>query len=243
MVRMAPSWVDVVGTSHSQDGPCVCHPHRQSEGAEPESTESVPKALGSTFRAMSLEPEPLAFCRLVGMKPTEVMMDGRDLDHGFTRLRQVLIVLAQPPVPSQPGERALHDPTTLQGDEPPFSGRTAYHHHPVTPVMHAQPTIQFMIVILVVGLDHFQARVVRSRQLGEQFLSPLGIIDIGSRDHNSQQQPHGIHDDMTFAATDSLAPVGPHVLPAVSGLDRLTVDAGYAGSGVAAGGARAAAGR
>ena len=45
-------------------------------------------------------------------------MDHGDIDPGLTTLRVRLIVLAQPPVPAQPGERPLDDPPLGQDDEP-----------------------------------------------------------------------------------------------------------------------------
>src|SRR4051812_25279507 len=46
-------------------------------------------------------------------------MDPCHLDHGLTRLRRVLVVLAQAAIAPQPGQGPFHHPTALQRDEPP----------------------------------------------------------------------------------------------------------------------------
>src|SRR3954463_4604724 len=51
--------------------------------------------------------------RLLGFQTPEHQTDHGDVDHGLTGLRLPLVVLAQPPVPAQPGERPLHDPAPL----------------------------------------------------------------------------------------------------------------------------------
>src|ERR1035438_5155507 len=161
-------------------------------------------------------------------------MDPGDLHHGCTRLRQVLVVLAQPTIPPQPSERSFYDPTAPQGDEAPLAGGTTHHPGPVRSLMHAQPAVQGRAVVLVIRLDHFQAGEVFARQLLKQLLRRLGVVHVGGRDHDGQHEPHGIHHDMTFAAPDLLAPVGADILPAQSGLDRLAVDTTDARVGVPA---------
>src|ERR1700734_1715261 len=96
------------------------------------------------------------------------MMNTRDFYHRLTRFRQVLIVLAQPSVTPQPGECPFHNPTAPQRDEPPLARRTAYHHHPVTPLMPLQPIVELRAVVSAVRLNHFQPWVVLARHLGEQ---------------------------------------------------------------------------
>src|SRR4051794_25589710 len=52
--------------------------------------------------------------RLRRFKTSEHQMSHRDVDPGLARLLRPLVILAQAPVPTQPGERPLHDPTPLQ---------------------------------------------------------------------------------------------------------------------------------
>jgi len=48
--------------------------------------------------------------RCYSSQTTNHQVDHHDLDDRFTGLWQQLIVLAQPPVPIEPAQRALHDP-------------------------------------------------------------------------------------------------------------------------------------
>src|SRR3981189_20014 len=110
--------------------------------------ESVPKALNSLFWAMSLEPEALAARHLVRTEPTEVVMNSRYLDDCLTRLRRMFVVLAQTTIASHPNKPPSPPPAALQRYEPPLPDWAAHHHHPVRSVMHAQPAIQVVVVVL-----------------------------------------------------------------------------------------------
>src|SRR5579864_7004960 len=183
---------------------------------------------------MSLEPETLTACCPIRTEPTEVVMNTRYLHQGFTRFRQMLIVLTQTPITPQPRKRPFHYPTAPQRHKTLLPRRPTHDPNPVGTMMRPQPAIQRGVVILVVGLHHFQAREVGTRHLGEQLRSGPRIIHVGGRDHDRQQQAHRIHDDMAFAAADLLAAVGSHFRAPLGRLDRLTVDAGDAGSRIAA---------
>ena len=73
-------------------------------------------------------------------------MNGGDADHGLTRLRRVLIVLAQAPVTPLPRIGPLHDPTHRQGLELRFPLRAAHDLQPVGPPVAGQPVVQLVIV-------------------------------------------------------------------------------------------------
>src|SRR5271166_1091360 len=119
---------------------------------------------------MSLEPETLATWHWLATQPAEAMMNPRDLDDRLARLRQVFVVLAQPALTPQPRQRPLHHPTASQGYEPALAGRAADHPQLIRPVMDPQPALQFVVVVLVVRLDHFQAREGGPRHLREDLL-------------------------------------------------------------------------
>src|SRR5262249_54442046 len=155
-------------------------------------------------------------------------MNRRYLDDSLTGLRHVLIVLTQTTIAPQPRKRPFHHPTTPQGNEPPLSRRTTYHPNPVGPMMHTQPTVQLLAVILVIGLHDFQAGEVFARQLSEQLLGCPSIVPVGGCAHHSQQQAQGVYDQMAFAAPDFFAAVGAYLLATACRLDRLAVHAGDA---------------
>src|SRR5262245_8907742 len=183
---------------------------------------------------MPFEAKALTACQPWGSEPAKVMMNPRNLDNGFTRLCCVFVVPTQAAIPPQPGKRPFHHPPALQRDEPFLPRRAAHDHDPVGPVMHTQPTVEVMVVILVVRLHHLQPREILARHLAEHLLGRLGVVHVSGGHHHGQQQTQGIHGDMTFAATDLLAPIGADLLSAGGGLDRLTVNAADAGVGVAA---------
>src|SRR5262249_44141449 len=106
---------------------------------------------------MSFKSEALAASRLAWAEATEVMMNPGHLQHGFTRLRQMFVVLAQTAIAPQPSQRPFHHPTAPQRDEAALPGGTADDPDPVGPMMHPQPAVQLRAVILVVGLHHLQA--------------------------------------------------------------------------------------
>ena len=153
-------------------------------------------------------------------------MDRSDFYHCFARLRQMFIILAQPPRATQPSERSLHHPSASQRNESPFSAGPHYHRYPVASLVYAKPSIQFAILIFAVALDRFQARMFFTGHLFEQQLSSTSIIHVGCGDDDGEQQPHGIDDDMALAAPNLLAAVDPDFLTTARGLDRLTIDGG-----------------
>src|SRR5271154_1807091 len=157
------------------------------------------------------------------------MMDRAELRHGFTRLRQGLVVLAQPPVTPQPGERPFHHPANRQRHEAARAGRPADPFHPIRPPVQAQPIIQGVIVILVVREDDLQPREVAATHLGEHLLGRTGVVHVGGRHDHGDQQPQRVHEDMPLATVDLLAAVGADLRAALGRLDRLAVDGGGAG--------------
>src|SRR5262249_5054371 len=178
---------------------------------------------------MSLEPETLTMCFHLRPEPLEQMMNGSDADHCCTRLRCVLIVFAQGPVTPLPGIGALHHPTHWQWLEGSCPFRPAHDLQVVGTPGGGQPVIQFVVVVLVVGEDHAQTREVPAAHLGKDILSGPGIVYIRSRDHDGDEKPQGIHENMPLAALDLLAAVRAPLLATQGRLDRLTVESGSAG--------------
>src|SRR5437868_3709132 len=112
--------------------------------------------LGGLFSAMSLEPEALTACNLLGPQPSEHVMNRRHLYDRFTRLRQVFVILSQPPIPPLLRERPFHHPADGQRLETRLPFRSADHCQPIPALVTTQPTIQVVVVILAVGEDHLQ---------------------------------------------------------------------------------------
>src|SRR3954462_3188915 len=124
---------------------------------------------------MSLKPVALAVGYPLAAEPAEVVMYPRYLENGLARFRQVFVVLAQPAIAPQPRQGPLHDPTASQRLKTSFTDRTTHDPNLIAPVMHAQPAIQFIVVILVIRLHYFQSWKVRPRHLREDLLGRPGI--------------------------------------------------------------------
>jgi len=140
------------------------------------------------------------------------------------------IVLAQPPIASQPRERALHYPTTGQHLKP-FGPLGTLHgfQGPTAPL--ERPLDQRSVIVALRPQQPQPGEAMR--QWGQHPACPLRIRHLRRMDHHGQQQTQGIDDEMAFPAGDLL----PSVLPAVPSLfhsfDGLTVDAARTGSGIA----------
>ncbi len=68
-------------------------------------------------------------------------MNRRQPHYRLTRLGRMLVVLAQAPIPPQPGERPFHHPTHLQGLKARHAFRPAHHHQAVRPPVQTQPGV------------------------------------------------------------------------------------------------------
>ena len=62
-----------------------------------------------------------AFVDLLPGKPPERELDGSKCDEGFQSCGEILEVLGEPPVASEPGEGALDHPAARQDDEAALS--------------------------------------------------------------------------------------------------------------------------
>lgn len=156
-------------------------------------------------------------------------MNGGDANQGLTRLRRVLIVLAQAPVAPLPRIGPLHDPTHRQRLELCLPLRAAYDFQPVGPPVAGQPGVQLVVVVLGIREDDLKARKVPAAHLGEDVLGRPGVIHVGRRHDGGEQKAQGIHEDMTLAALNLFAAVDPPRLAPQRRLDRLAVDRRRAG--------------
>ena len=156
-------------------------------------------------------------------------MNRRQPHYRLTRLGRMLVVLAQAPIPPQPGERPFHHPTHLQGLKARHAFRPAHHHQAVRPPVQTQPGVQSIVVILVIREHHPQPRQIPAGRLGEHRRGGAAVVHIGGRHHHGDQQPQRVHQDMALAAVDLLAAVLADLLSALGRLDRLAVDGGGAG--------------
>ncbi len=136
-------------------------------------------------------------------------VDHSDDDHCLTTGRQCFIVFRQSAILSQPGKRALDDPSFRQHDEP-IQHRT-FDDLDETPVPPACP-IDEPTGIATVGKDQLETSEARS-QLPDQQLATVAILDVGRMDNQRHDQANGIDDQMTRTAKDFLARIVPTIPP------------------------------
>lgn len=131
-------------------------------------------------------------------------MRHRQVDKSLAGAGQVFVVLAQPPVPAQPGERSLHYPSLRLHLEPLGSRFSIdYAHRPCVDVadpFQSQPSVR------LISVDHQQARHCKCGP-SQQRLSAFLIRNTSRMHHYHQQQPECVYQDMAFPTLDVLAPV------------------------------------
>jgi hypothetical protein len=119
-------------------------------------------------------------------------------------LRQFFIVFTQAPTPSQPGQGALHHPSTGQHSKAMAAfGALDDLKQPATgdvcPI-HQLPAIS------CVGPNQLKSRESPQKFTQHQ-LGSIPILDVGSVDHYRQQQSQGIHHNVPLAARHLLASI------------------------------------
>ena len=93
-----------------------------------------------------------------------------------------------------------------------------------------------MIMVLVIGPHHFQARIRVQPQVLEHLRSGYCIVEGGTADEDHQQKSQDIDANMAFAARDFLAAILATLATLFRHLHRLAVDAGGTGGGLVRGG-------
>ena len=158
-----------------------------------------------------------------------------DSDHRSTRFRASFVVLAVATTATVPRVRSFHDPAFFQGGEPARALGTLLDLDVPLGTICFQPSLQGMVVILVVAEDDAQPREVLRRDLAQQSRCGNAIVQRSGSDQHGHQQPQRIDQQMPLAALDFLAPVVTAFLAAhLGGLHRLAVDAHRTGRRLAA---------
>jgi hypothetical protein len=150
------------------------------------------------------------------------------IGHRFAGFRQLFVVLAQPPVASQPSRRLLDHPAAWEHDKPNrLLGTLDHFENPPCqlpdPIDHRLPTTTSICP------DQLQAmEALQHSSLEEQFgASPL----LGTRlvDNNGQGRAHHIHHDMPLSSFDVLVAVIRALSLHLHGFDAWAVDNRRAG--------------
>ena len=126
------------------------------------------------------------------------------VDPGLGCFRQRLVVLAQPATPSQPRECSLNHPSARQCLElMTVPGTLHDFKRPSCQLPH--PLDQFSPIARV-SPDQTQAPK-SSFQFRDNQLRAIPVLNVGGMHHHVQQQPHGIHYDVSLSTFDLLARV------------------------------------
>ncbi len=132
-------------------------------------------------------------------------IDHSNEDHAFAAFGQCLVVLRQSAVFPEPREGAFHDPALRQYHE--LAHRRALHDlheatEPTTDPVHELPRVT------PIREDQLQSSEPGA-QLLDQKLAAVAVLDVGGMHDQGDDQPEGVHDQMTLAAFDLLARVVP----------------------------------
>src|SRR6516162_4053699 len=147
-----------------------------------------------------------ALIDLLPGKPPEGKLDRGEGDEGF---REVLKVLGETPVASEPGGGAFHHPAARQGDEAL---------HVVTPLddRQAQPrhlchrSVYLPGVVAAIGPDQLEPRETLA-YLVEHQAGPVTILNGGRVDNDPHRQPLAVNQGVDLAALHLLAGVVTHL--------------------------------
>src|SRR5215831_18095509 len=93
-------------------------------------------------------------------------MDVTDLDHGCTRFSTALIVLTIPSTSTMPGMRPLHHPEFRPGRQTLCAGWTCLHCDAPAWTVLSHPSLQSVMVILLIHKDRDKTRKMIGGRLG-----------------------------------------------------------------------------
>ena len=141
-------------------------------------------------------------------------MDIADLDHCSTRFDSAFVVLAVSTTATVPGVRPFHHPAFLDRRESTSALRTFLHLDPPLGTMLVPPSLQAVVVVLVVTENHFQPGEILGCDLAQDLGRRSTIVRSGRCDQYRYEQAEGIDQQMSLAALDFLASVVTPLLPA-----------------------------
>ena len=155
-------------------------------------------------------------------------MDHSYMHPGLRCFGEGFIVFAQPTTPAQPGQRSFNNPP------PP-----GQHLKPVAVLRTPDNTQPVRASTQATSWPAYPASAQISLRRGKppyQFadnqLCPIPDMNVSRVDYHCQEQPQGIHHDMSFAPPHLSCQRRSREAPFFRSLDRLAIYDGCAGSGV-----------
>lgn len=137
----------------------------------------------------------------------------------------MLVVAGQSSPPSEPTERPLHDPSFRKEDEALGSWLAPDDLESPTDRLSLEPSMEGMVVVLRVGPDHLQSRLVLLGEFGHHQSRSFRVVGRRDRDRHGKQEPERIDRHVALSAPDFLASVVSPRRATLRRLDRLAVDA------------------
>src|SRR5262249_26519821 len=109
------------------------------------------------------------------------------LDHSRTRFCTALIVLTVPSIPTMPSMGAFNDPAFLQWCETPCAHRTRFDFDVPVRTMFSHPSLQAMVVILLIRKDREEAWKLVRRDESQHDGGRASIIETSTGDEDDNQ--------------------------------------------------------
>ena len=143
-----------------------------------------------------------------------------DMHPSFRRFREGFVVLTQPTTPSYPRQCSLNYPSSWQHGKLMTATRTPHNLQGIA--RRGLNPIYQLPGVSCVSPNQSQAGKP-SFQLVHNQPCPVPVLDVSRVNHDSQQHPYGIHDDVTLASHHLLTSVKATRPPFFRRLDRLAV--------------------
>lgn len=149
-------------------------------------------------------------------------MDHGDLDHGFARLGQPLVIFAVTPISAKPRKRSLHNPS-LRQYHPAFDSNRSKHRLDCPTERIPHPRRQGVSSVSRVPPDQAKA-TIPSLHAREYKACSILVRQRRREHHHPQEQPHRVDHHVTLSASDFLGSIVASFSPHLCCLDALAVD-------------------
>lgn len=185
----------------------------RTSGSGPASDAGIPQ------KCTLLRWQVLCNARRFSPEPPQQQPDERDPDPGQRTGDAFFVILAQPPVASQPAKRPLHDPAPLQHLEPFGNrrlltlGQPDFARHDVRLAHDLQVDASLLAHahdagarVAAIGPDLLERLVLGVRQF-DDIDAAVAILDISAIDQDGARQSEDVDDDVALAPLDLLTRV------------------------------------
>src|SRR4051794_816029 len=161
-------------------------------------------------RGARRESDPLQTLGLRSGEPSDSELDRGQDNEGGQGLGEVLEVLGETPVSSEPGKGTLNHPPARQHDKTlhvvaPLDDLHAQHR----PLCHC--SFNLPGVVAAIGPDQFEPREAAAYLVEDQ-PGPVAVLDRGGVDNDPHRQPFAIDQGVDLAPLDLLTSVVTHLV-------------------------------